>query len=224
MRFSFLDVVLTNSDIFLFRLSFAGSDTTAIAIRSILYHILRTPSIYDKLVSEIDQADEKGLLSRPYIRYKEAMQLPYLVACCKEGTRMHPSVALSLPRYVPPGGRVIAGRYFPEGAKVGVNAAVIHFDTAIFGSDAALYNPDRWMSKNNEAVAEMDRSMFQFGAGSRTCIGRNVCFSLALLVAFTLPSNLYDIHLILCNADLACRNLQVDSTAPSFISISSGQA
>ena len=43
------------------------------------------------------------------------MRLPYLVAVCKEGMRVFPSVGLTLSRYVPQGGRTVAGRYFPEG-------------------------------------------------------------------------------------------------------------
>lgn len=100
------------------------------------------------------------------------MKLPYLVACCKEGMRMHPSVGLSLPRHVPAGGKVIAGRFFAEGSRVGINAAVLHFDESVFGPDAAVFNPDRWLT---DSAAEMDRHMLHFGGGARTCIGKNVC-------------------------------------------------
>ncbi|KAL2864115.1 cytochrome P450 [Aspergillus lucknowensis] len=152
---------------------FAGSDTTAIAIRSILYYLMKTPDAYAKLMEEINKADSDGRLSKPHVKYNEAIKLPYLVACCKEGIRMHPSVGLSLPRYVPPGGSQIAGRFFPAGSKVGISAPVLHSNTDIFGADAAVYNPDRWI-RDPKAAAEMDRYMLHFGAGSRTCIGKNI--------------------------------------------------
>ncbi|KIW89913.1 uncharacterized protein Z519_09342 [Cladophialophora bantiana CBS 173.52] len=150
---------------------FAGSDTTAIAIRSILYHLMRRPECMRKLVAEIDVFDNQGLLSKPHIRYTEAMKMPYLVACCKEGMRLHPSVGLGMPRHVPPGGATIAGRYFPAGSRVSINAAVLHYDKSIFGPDAAEFNPDRWIQRD---AALMDRHMLHFGGGSRTCIGKNI--------------------------------------------------
>lgn len=153
--------------------SLAGSDTTAIAIRSILYHVMKNPSVYNKLVAEIDEADRAGHLSTPYIKYNEAMKLPYLVACCKEAMRIHPSVGLSLPRHVSDGGAVLAGRIFPARTKVGIYPAVIHFDQDVFGADAAVFNPDRWLG-DPEAAARMDRHMLHFGGGSRTCLGKNV--------------------------------------------------
>jgi hypothetical protein len=105
----------------------AGSDTTAAAITSILYHLLRTPAAYAKLTGEIDEADNSGMLS-PRLQYPEAVGLPYLIACCKEGMRLHPSVGVTLPRHIPKGGCVIAGGWFPEGTRVGVNAAVVQRD------------------------------------------------------------------------------------------------
>lgn len=95
------------------RCSFAGSDTTAIALRSILYNLMKSPIAYEKLQKEIDDADAKGELSKP-IKYAEATKLQYLNAVCREGMRIHPSVAFPLPRNVPKGGATIAGRYFPE--------------------------------------------------------------------------------------------------------------
>ncbi|OAL30862.1 hypothetical protein AYO20_08555 [Fonsecaea nubica] len=148
----------------------AGSDTTAIAIRSIFYHIVKDPKVYQRLRAEIDQANAEGELSFP-VKHAQALKLPYLCACIKEGMRMHPSVGLTLPRLMPAGGLQICGKYVPEGYRVGVNAAVIHFDKRIFGDDAHQFRPERWLDP--AAAANMDRYMFQFGYGTRTCIGKN---------------------------------------------------
>ena len=91
----------------------AGSDTTAVALRSIFYHILKAPNVYAKLQLEIDEACSHGRLSTP-CTFLEASQMPYLSAVCKEGMRVFPSVSMVLPRYVPRGGRVIAGVHLPE--------------------------------------------------------------------------------------------------------------
>ncbi|KAI8648343.1 hypothetical protein NCS56_01518600 [Fusarium sp. Ph1] len=120
---------------------FAGSNTTAIAMRSILYNIIKNPEVNKKVTAEIDDAASKSRLSTP-VKYPEAIRLPYFVACCREGFRVHPSVGMSMPRHVPPSGATIAGRYFKGGSRVGMSANVLHFDKDIFGEDADSYNPD----------------------------------------------------------------------------------
>lgn len=138
---------------------FAGSDTTSIALSSILYHLLKSPSVYERLVTEIDEATRSGALSQQHnVHYAEIIKLPFLNACIKEGMRLHPSVGFTLPRYVPKDGCNIAGEWFPGGLRVGVNAAVIHYDKGIFGEDADEFNPDRWFRPGAE---NMDRYMFQ---------------------------------------------------------------
>jgi hypothetical protein len=137
--------------------SIAGSDTTAAAISAILYHLMRTPSAYAKLTEEIDAARKETRLSEN-VQYREAKGLPYLVACCKEAMRLHPSVGMTLPRYVPPGGCVIAGQWFPGGTRIGVNAAVVQRNRQIFGDDADDFIPERWLGADG---ARMERYMFQ---------------------------------------------------------------
>lgn len=138
--------------------SLAGSDTTASALTSILYHLIKNPEAYGRLTQEIDEATRAGQLSYPNVRYNEATKLPYLDACCKEGMRIHPSIGLTIPREVPKGGCCVSGEWLVEGTRVGVNAAVIHRDKKIFGRDAEEFNPDRWI---REDAANMDRHMFQ---------------------------------------------------------------
>ena len=135
---------------------------------------MRNPTAYEKLTAEIDTAVADGKLSIP-VAYAEAIKLPYLKACINEGMRLHPSVGLTMPRFVPVGGATISGYHFPEGYRVGVNAAVIQYDKDVFGPDAEIFNPNRWIE--GDAV-RMDKTMIQFGAGSRTCIGKNVSASL----------------------------------------------
>lgn len=123
----------------------AGSDTTAIEMGSILNQLIRNPVAYQKLMAEIDTAVADRTISFP-TKYAEATKLQYLGACCREGMRLHPALGLHLPRYVPAGGREIAGRFFAAGYRVGVNAAVLHYNRDIFGADADKFSPERWFS------------------------------------------------------------------------------
>lgn len=118
---------------------------------------MRTPSAYAKLTAEIDEAAEAGLLS-PVIQYHEAVGLSYLMTCCKEGKRLHPTVGMILPRHMPKGGCVIAGEWLPHGTQVGVNAAVVQRNKGIFGDDADEFVPERWFGPD---ATKMERYMFQ---------------------------------------------------------------
>ena len=139
-------------------------------MNSILYHLMHNPAAYEKLTAEIDTAVADGMLSMP-ATYAEAVKLPYLEACINEGMRLHPSVGLTMPRLVPASGETIPGFYFPEGYRVGVNGAIVQYDKDVFGPDADDFNPDRWIK--GDAV-RMIRTMFHFGVGPRTCIGKNI--------------------------------------------------
>jgi cytochrome P450 len=57
--------------------SLAGSDTTAISLRSIFYYIIKSPETYEKVLQEIDEANQKGMLSE-FVTYAECLNLPYL--------------------------------------------------------------------------------------------------------------------------------------------------
>ena len=135
---------------------------------------MRNPTAYEKLTAEIDNAVADGKLSIPVV-YAEAIKLPYLKACIHEGMRLHPSVGLTMPRFVPVGGAIISGYHFPEGYRIGINPAVIQYDRDVFGPDAENFNPNRWIERD---ALRMDKTMIQFGAGPRTCIGKNVSTSL----------------------------------------------
>lgn len=149
---------------------FAGSDTTAIGFRSVLYHLMKTPEAYKQLLEELDDAAERGELSSP-VKYAEAIKLPYLCACIKEALRVHPGVALTMARIVPLEGLELCGTYIPAGYRVGMNGAVIHYDKSVFGDDADQYRPGRWLEGD---ISKMDKCMLHFGAGTRTCIGKNI--------------------------------------------------
>ena len=167
-RFSTRDIIVfTSANVV------AGSDTTAIALRAIFYNLMRNPSKMDKLVAEIDLAQAQGKLGNP-ISYKESTtHLPYTQAVIKEALRIHPSVGLLLERYVPPGGVDICNQHIPGGTIVGVNAWVVHRDPVVF-PEPEKFLPERWIESGADKLKEMEASFFAFGAGSRTCIGKNI--------------------------------------------------
>ncbi|TPX07116.1 uncharacterized protein E0L32_011011 [Thyridium curvatum] len=178
-------------------MAFAGSETTAISLSSVFYFLLRNPACLAKLRREIDDAGRAGLFSDTetgLVTWHEAQKLPYLDACIKEAFRMHPAAGLPLERIVPPQGMEVCGHHVPGGTIVGCSAWVIHQNRAVFGDDADVYRPERWFAREGadpaaeEArVKEMNGTMFQFGMGSRTCIGKNI----SLLEIYKLVPSLF---------------------------------
>jgi len=159
--------------VYVWMMIWAGSDTTGYAITGIIYHTLRNPKVYKKLVGEIQEAFASGNLTFP-IRYNDAYKLPYLRAVIQEGMRISPSFGTGLPRYVPKGGATIAGRYFPEGYKVTCNQNAVHFDKECFGEDAEEFVPERWLREDEARTRYMARHDMGFGLGPRNCLGKNV--------------------------------------------------
>lgn len=170
-------------------MAFAGSETTAISLASVFYYLLRNPMALERLRCEIDKMAQTGGFSdyeTGLVTWSESQRLPYLDACIKEAFRLHPAAGLPLERIVPEPGVEIAGHYVKGGTIVGCSAWVIHRRPEIWGADVETYRPERWLVDETLAagsaeryeverrVREMNGMMFQFGMGSRTCIGRNI--------------------------------------------------
>ncbi|KAK5001465.1 hypothetical protein LTR28_012614, partial [Elasticomyces elasticus] len=156
---------------------FAGSETTAIALSGVFSFLLRHPPVYGKLMRELDEAAQDGVIgekSDGKVSWAESQRLPYLDAVVQESFRLHPALGLILERVVPPHGMDILGHQIPGGAIVGCNAWVVHRRPEVFGEDVDVFRPERWLEADKERLREMKATMFQFGAGARTCIGKNI--------------------------------------------------
>lgn len=156
---------------------FAGSETTAISLSSIFYHLLRHPAVYTKLMAELDEAAANGIIeerTNNKVSWAESQKLPYLDAVIQESFRMHPAAGLILERITPPQGITICGEHIPGGVIVGCNAWVLHRRAEIFGDNVDSFIPERWINASPTQLKEMKATMFQFGAGARTCIGKNI--------------------------------------------------
>ncbi|KAI9734029.1 MAG: hypothetical protein M1834_002686, partial [Cirrosporium novae-zelandiae] len=179
----------------------AGSDTTSIALSSILTNLLQNPHTYKRLCMELRNPETEKELGFP-VAFGPASKLIYLNAVIKEALRIHPSVGLILPRTVPTSGASICDRYHvPAGTEVGINPWIVHRDPEIF-PDPDTFKPERWISNTNsnnssspsslevegngrekrggkegkQGLESMNRAVFAFGAGAHTCSGKHVSF------------------------------------------------
>ncbi|KAJ6083488.1 hypothetical protein N7467_007623 [Penicillium canescens] len=155
---------------------FAGSDTTAITLRSIFYYLLKNSKCMQRLMEELKHEEQAGRFSRDdgLLSWNEVRGLPYLGAVIKEALRCHPAAGLTLERVVPPAGISINGHFLPGGTIVGCSPWTVHLDESVFGHRPDQFRPERWLDMPNDKVAEMNNTLFTFGAGSRTCIGKNI--------------------------------------------------
>ncbi|KAH7122063.1 cytochrome P450 oxidoreductase [Dactylonectria estremocensis] len=170
----------------------AGSDTTAIAMRAIVYHILTNKNAHSRLCAEV-----RNNLSEP-VRFQQAHNLPYLKAVVQEAMRMHPSVGQLLGRSVPAGGAIIGGHRLGAGAEVGMSPWVLHRDVAVF-PDPDTFKPERWIigegCADEEQFRLMNRSFFAFGHGAHSCSGKHISI---MEVTKLIPTLLlrYDLELV----------------------------
>lgn len=151
--------------------SVAGSDTTATSMRATLLHIITNPPVYAALQREIDTAIAAGHVSDP-IQDSEARRLPYLQACIKEGLRIFPPITQLRERMTPPEGDTISGVFVPGGVYVGLNAWGTQLNEDVYGPDAAVFKPERWLLAEGEQLKEMERCQeLVFGYGATKCLG-----------------------------------------------------
>ncbi|KAL8728547.1 MAG: hypothetical protein Q9181_005304 [Wetmoreana brouardii] len=151
----------------------AGSDTTAILLRTIFYNLLRHPDSLTKLRHEL--ATTPGL-DTDLVTWKQSLTLPYLGACIKEAGRLHPPFGLPYERVVPPEGATICGRLLPGGTVVGISPWAMHRDPEMFGKDADVWRPERWTEAEEGKRRQMENALLTFGAGNRSCIGKHISY------------------------------------------------
>lgn len=156
--------------------SVAGSETTATAIRATLLHVITNPRIYNKLVAEITTAARDLDLPSP-VPDSAARNLPYLQAVIKEGLRIWPPITGLMSKVVPPGGDTYREMDIPAGTVIGYSAFGLSRNKEVWGEDADLFRPERWLEGTKEEMKAKEAAVdLVFGHGRWLCLGKNVAF------------------------------------------------
>ncbi len=101
--------------------------------------------------------------------------MPYLQATIKEGLRIYPPFAGLISKEAPPGGDVINGKFVPEDTKIGYGAWGMFSSKRIWGKDADLFRPERWLDSPGEKLKELELTLdLIFAAARYQCLGKNV--------------------------------------------------
>ena len=140
----------------------ASSDVTRSSSCAITYYLAANPDVQRKLQKELDEAlqNEDGSATS----YEVVKNLPYLNAVINEALRLHSTSGIGLPRIVPEGGMSIQGHSFKEGTVLSVPSYTIHRDREVWGDDVAVYRPERWFERDNDAI---QRTFNPFSYGPR---------------------------------------------------------
>jgi cytochrome P450 len=152
----------------------AGTDTTATGLKTIMLHVMTHPDIYRKLQREIEEGLSQGLISSP-IKDVEARRLPFLQAVIKEGLRIRSPAGGAFFKTVPHGGDVLGGIFLPGGTEVGVSHLSFLHSKQIFGADAEVFRPERWLEAESEQLGRMNSVVdLIFHSGKYQCLGKSV--------------------------------------------------
>jgi len=174
------------SDLFFFMT--AGSDTSGSFFRSFFISVLTNPDTYkeviEELLSNLDSSIEKASGNSGHGASTSGMSL--LDACIKETLRHAPPVPLPFDRIVGPGGLFVhsetvpsistnkTGVFIPEGTEMAASMLAINRDPSVYGPDAEVWNPYRWIECSKEKLLEMDKYLYSFGYSSRICLGKPI--------------------------------------------------
>ncbi|EWY99888.1 hypothetical protein FOYG_03817 [Fusarium oxysporum NRRL 32931] len=147
----------------------AGTDTTSSTFAALMYHVVRTPGVLQKLQDELDEAIPKDVSIPSFDMVKNLKYLGFIV---QESLRHHSTISLGLPREVPRKGDgiTLAGHHFAPGTVLSIPIYTVHHLKSVWGPDADEFRPERW-----ENVTPAQKTAFiPFSHGPRACLGRNL--------------------------------------------------
>ncbi|KGO53238.1 Cytochrome P450 [Penicillium expansum] len=128
-----------------------GTDTTSATLAHILWALSLNQSLQDDLVSDLNAANWTTDMT-------ELESIPRLTACVKEGIRWTGAASAMLPRIVPTGGSLLAGKQLPGGTMISSS-------------------PIWWLERDGEESATLRSNYYiPFSKGPSTCIGNHFAY------------------------------------------------
>ncbi|KAF9262374.1 cytochrome P450 [Marasmius fiardii PR-910] len=164
-----------------------GLETTANTLSWTLLELCRQPEMQTKLRQEI-YAKKRELAREGRVDFtaEDLESLPYLVAIVKESLRCDPVVIhilkmameddcipLSQP-IITQGGEKIDQIPVRKGQKVVLSVPGYNRNKAVFGEDAHIFKPERWLEKSERTKGPsigMYANLMTFSAGVQSCMG-----------------------------------------------------
>ncbi|KAI0027577.1 cytochrome P450 [Vararia minispora EC-137] len=150
-----------------------GSDTQAATVEWITLALATHPKVQRCAQAELDTVI--GHARSPRVGDRD--QLPYVTAVFREVMRWRPAAPYGIP-HVSEEDDWYEDMFIPKGTICMVNMMACNMDTEIYGADAALFNPDRYLDEKGRLKPSppetKDEGHISYGFGRRVCIGRHV--------------------------------------------------
>ncbi|KAF8656767.1 hypothetical protein AX16_002445 [Volvariella volvacea WC 439] len=162
-------------------MNLAGEDTTANTLAWSLYELAKNPQYQERIRQEFNAINANDLNRNPSL-YD---QLPFLNAFIKEVLRFHCVVpqttrAASRDCVIPllnplklEDGSVVNEVAVPKGTVVTMSISGYNCSTAIWGPDAEVFRPSRWLDDSQVERSSLGpyANLMTFYGGPRVCIG-----------------------------------------------------
>jgi cytochrome P450 len=154
-----------------------GTDTSALALRNIIFFVASNAVAYRKLQAEIDSAAKTLSSGEAVVSDQQAKALPYLQAVIKEGLRMWPPV-MGLMARMSDQDDVICGLNVPSKTHVAWAGWALMKGKGVFGHDAHVFEPERWLNAEPAQLkAMLSVQGLTFASGSRwECLGKRLAY------------------------------------------------
>ncbi|XP_015782299.2 cytochrome P450 3A19-like [Tetranychus urticae] len=141
----------------------AGHETTAVALRWLLFNLGNHLDVQEKLYQEIS---EVFLGDTPLNDTDKIKECIYLDQCVKESLRLNPTVvgvSRELEEDI-----ILNDTKLIKGSICGVASLAVHHDPNVY-PNPTKYDPDRWSPENASKIPKT--AFIPFGYGPRICIG-----------------------------------------------------
>ncbi|KAL1715757.1 cytochrome P450 [Schizophyllum commune] len=162
----------------------AGHETTANALSWAFFELAQQPDVQSRLRAEIRSV--RASTSDAHLTAEAIHAMPYLNAVVKEILRFHSPVystsrtamqddVIPLERPIfDQQGRPVFEIAVPKGTYVSISIAAYSRERALYGPNADLFNPERWLqegSVSKHAGGGIYGNLLTFGSGHRGCLG-----------------------------------------------------
>jgi len=153
----------------------AGHETTASSMTWAAYLLARHPEVQTRLRAEVREHLPPLVDGAPSPSSVDIDRMPYLNAVCSEVLRYFSPAPLTLRKAAKD--TSILSQFVPKGTQIIVAPWAVNKSEALWGDDALVFNPDRWMPKSDadktaaSGGAASNYAFLTFLHGPRSCIG-----------------------------------------------------
>lgn len=174
----------------------AGSDTVATSLRAAILYIASDPIVTKRIRDELKASGIEGhRATSDIISYSKAREQKYLLAVIREVLRIHPPAIATMEKQLGNEDDILPdGRVIPARTIIALSLRTILRDPEVFGEDAEIFRPDRWLEDVSE---EQRRKMDQaheliFGSGRFICMDREIAMMHITKIVAEVSTNVRD--------------------------------